>query len=258
MIPVAYAAVSAERQAAIAQRIVDLSLLRDDRLRDAGSSGFAEHDAVIDELMDELDRLEAPFRRVLPGRVRRAIDPRPLLQAAHFDEATFLRRFEGEPAFAGDLLLAQVEARQAEPLLAPLLGMTTGQLWDATEWWGVLTTTESGEFTAVTRRIARFYGAAAEAAAAELDAAETESSGGGDASAELRRFVEVLGVRQEQFATAEPPRRIFEDGPDDLQVRVGPVGVSESVLRRALGAVGEVLGALRRRRHSGEDEVELG
>ncbi len=242
MIPLVYALMDEDRQREVAFRIVELRLFRapsvgEEVVPSENDEVDRSVDAVLDVTFGKLERLESPFRRRAPRWLRREVDPRQLELASLYDEASFLRRFDGEPAVAGDILLAQVEARLGADLFEPLLGLVTDQLWTATDWWSLLATVENGEFRSAAQRVSQFYRSASEEVSvvlADRDLDEAERL-------ELERFVEVFSARVELFESSDLTSRIFDWKPHQDFTRLGPLAVPEKVLRpvRRLRATGE-------------------
>jgi hypothetical protein len=223
IIPLRYAALSTRRQRWVAQRIVDLRLFRDE-LR------------PVEDRAEELEKLEAPFAethiyRPAGGEEFGYFDQ----DGAHFDEAAFLRRFPGEPALAGDLLLAQVEVQMASELFTAVLDLTPAELRRATDWWGSLVAADN--IGPAFRRAAAFYESTA---VALKDLLESDP--------ELREqralpmLAELCRMRAALFAeSGERGERVFEWQPSFLVTRIGRVPVPA----RLVQAVGVPAGLVR-------------
>jgi hypothetical protein len=232
VVPLRYAARPFAAQRRVAQRIVDLRLLRDPRL-DQGD--LRQRAAVVTALAEELERLEGPFRDPHVHRPRRG-EGRFDEDGADYDEASFLRQFDGEPGLAGDVLLAQVEVRLAGRLFQPLLGLTEPELRRATAWWASLGTVEFEGLGGATRRIAAFYDQASsvlERLAGERDAAEARE--------EMLALLPLLRARAEQFSGLDTGPRVF-DVPPTLVTRVGPFAVPVRVVQAAAEAMRSITG----------------
>lgn len=237
MIPFRYARLPDHEQEAIALRIVDLRLLRDARL-EGEAPGRVGRDVIIDSLSAELADLERPFADPhihVDGEVG-FYDQ----DGADFDEASFLRRFPGRPAIAGDILLAQIEVRLAAPLLEALLGLSNHELRSATAWWGGF---GPGDGRALDRRVTRvagFYRAAHEALGAVLEelGGSDERSLGVDA---LEQMHELLGARAEQYDTERMGDRILPWEPTDDETKVGPLTVSADLLQSVAGTAAQLV-----------------
>lgn len=234
-VPLSYAIMPVIEQRAVAQRIVDLRMLRDPRLDrepfdDAGSDD-EQRAQIVGEMAQELASLEAPFAAPHRHRIRRrrgSIDR----NGSTYDEASFLRRFPGEPALAGDLLLAQVEARVAGELFQPLLGLTAVELRRTTDWWASLGTTEHAGFEGAIRRASAFYTMAATAleSAARLGAEPP-------ADTELARLATLCRARADLLQNVDATGRFFEYEPARLVTRIGPVSIPARLVQAAAGAI---------------------